>query len=331
MRAFLSACLCIAVSVAAQGFDADGAETLAPAAPVEKDSAATPPASAPAKTDSVDPAPPVAPPAIKTDSVASSLPASVDASAPPRPAAPMAPVAKPPAGAFAIGERADTTRTVRGPVRQIAIGLDTAGSSRDHRSTWAAVGLTLLLPGSGHRYLGHRTGAAVWMTTDLLLWSGVAVSWQMGRLYIQDATEIANRHAGASLGSDPDIELLETMRDWRSRRPVGGRRDSYDEALIQQGLPTDSRFPQDAAHDWDWGSPENPENNRHIASFEDALKGYRTSRIALTYAAGGLLVSRAIAVADILRIRRKSASRAGIHALVIPRFDGAQGIVAYRF
>lgn len=326
MRSFLFVCLCLAASAIAQGFDPDGAEALAPAASVKKDSAAPAPA---VRKDSA--AAPVAP--VATDSVAE-VAASPDTSAKTAvvaPVAPVVPMAKSSAGAFALGERADTAKAVRGPVRQISIGLDTTGASRDHRSTWAAVGLTLVLPGSGHRYLGHKTGAAVWMTTDLLLWSGLAVSWQMGKLYIQDATEIANRYAGASLGSDPDIELLETMRDWRSRRPVGGRRDSYDEALVQQGLPTDSRFPQDAAHDWDWGSPENPENNRHIASFEDALKGYRTSRIALTYAAGGLLVSRAIAVADILRIRRKSASRAGIHALVIPRFDGAQGILACQF
>lgn len=309
MSRFLSAILCAFAASAAFGADTDGAEVLAP-------SSATKPVPPVVVTDSVKHAP-----------VADGATPTAD-SAP----VPMAPVAVPARPApFVIEERADTARTPTRTVRTIAIGLDTAGTSRDHRSTWTAVGLSLLLPGSGHRYLGHKTGAAIWMTTDLMLWGGLAVSWQMGRMYIQDASEIANRYAGASLGSDPEIALLETMRDWRSRRPVSGRHDSYDEALIQQGLPVDSRYPEDAAHDWDWGSPENPENNRHIADFEDALKGYRTSRIALTYAAGGLLVSRAIAVADIIRIRRKSASRAGIHALVVPRFDGFQGMLACRF
>lgn len=309
MSRFLSAFLLAATASAAIAADTDGAEVLAPPA-------APAPAALPIVTDSV-----------KTAAVPDTASKAADSVA-----APMVPVAAPADPApFRIEERADTTRTTVSPVRTIAIGMDTAGTSRDHRSTWTAVGLTMLLPGSGHRYLGHKTGAAIWMTTDLMLWGGLAVSWQMGRMYVQDATEIANRYAGATLGSDPDIALLETMRDWRSRRPVSGRHDSYDEAMIQQGLPVDSRYPSDAAHDWDWGSPENPENNRHIADFEDALKGYRTSRIALTYAAGGLLVSRAIAVADIIRIRRKSASRAGIHALVVPRFDGFQGMLACRF
>lgn len=215
--------------------------------------------------------------------------------------------------------------------RTIAIGMDTTGRSRTGRSTWTAVGLTLLLPGSGHRYLGHRTGAAVWMTTDLVNWSALLVAARLGTLYLEDATEIANRHAGANLPADADPAFLEVVRDWRSRRPVEGRRDSYDEALLQQGLSTDSRFPNDAAHDWDWGSPENPENNRNIGRFEDALKGYRTSRLALSYAAGALLLSRTVAVADILRIRRKSASRAGLQAVVVPGPDGGTAVLSLRF
>lgn len=215
--------------------------------------------------------------------------------------------------------------------RTIAIGIDTTGRSRTGRSTWTAVGLTMLLPGAGHRYLGHKTGAAVWMATDLVNWSALLVAARLGAMYIEDATEIANRHAGANLDADADPAFLEVVRDWRSRRPVQGRRDSYDEALLQQGLPTDARFPNDEAHDWDWGSPENPENNRNIASFEDALKGYRTSRVALSYAAGALLLSRTIAVADILRIRRKSASRAGLQAVVVPRPDGGTAALSLRF
>lgn len=223
------------------------------------------------------------------------------------------------------------TPTPSPPVRTIAFGLDTTGASRDGRSTWAAVGLTLLLPGSGHRYLGHRHMAAAWMTTDLVGWSTLLVAWQLQGMYLEDAAGIANRYAGASLPSDPDPALLEIMRDWRSRRPVSGRRDSYDEALLLQGLAPDSRFPEDAAHDWDWGSPEDPANNAHIAHFEDALRGWRTSRIVVTYAAGALLLSRVVAVADILRIRRKSASRAGIHAAILPAPDGGTALVTLRF
>lgn len=228
----------------------------------------------------------------------------------------VAPVLSPPSG----------TRS-----RTIAIGLDTAGAGRSGRSTWAAVGLTLLLPGSGHRYLGHPRLAGVWMGMDLVTWSVLYGAWRTGALHLEDAAEIANRHAAARISSDPDPAFLEVVRDWRSRRPVSGRRDSYDEALLQQGLAPDSRFPEDAEHDWDWGTAEDPENNRHIAQFEDALKGWRTSRIVLNYAAGALLLSRAVAIADILRIQRASAARAGLQAHVIPLPDGGRAVVALRF
>lgn len=332
MRSILSMLFCAAALVHSAGADFEGAEVLVPSTPrVETKTAASAP-------DSAIVAAPVLPAAVardsalrdttERDSAVRDSAASQAVPAAPKALVPAASAAPP---SFIVTERRDTTRRVVAPVHTIAIAVDTAGASRNDRSTWAAVGLTLVLPGAGHRYLGHKTGAAVWMTADLVMWSALVIAWQMGDFYIEDATQIANRHAGASLGSDPEIAFLETMRDWRSRRPVGGRRDSYDEAMLQQGLAPDWRYPEDAAHDWDWGSPENPENNEHIAEFEDALKGYRTSRIALTYTAGALLLSRAIAVADILRIRRKSASRAGIQALVVPRLDGGQALLAYRF
>jgi len=246
----------------------------------------------------------------------------------------LAPLASPAPAPTLLAQPLPVRDSVKPPpkaFRTIAIAMDTVGSSRKGRSTWTAVGLTMLLPGAGHRYLGHNGGAALWMTGDLLTWSTLLVAWQMGSLYIEDATQIANRYAGALLNSDADLTLLETMRDWRSRRPVSGRRDSYDEALVQQGLATDSRFPNDDAHNWDWGSPEDPANNSHIGQFGDAIKGYRVSRLVVTYAAGALLLSRVVAVADIIRIRKMSASSAGIQAMVIPRADGGQAIVAYRF
>lgn len=319
MRFVLGVLLCAAALAHSAGTDSEGAEVLLP--PTPKADAKT---AAPIVASTAVPAAAARDSAMRGDSARDSAVSPVV----PALSVPAAHASPP---AFVVTERRDTTRRVVAPVHTIAIAVDTVGASRNDRSTWAAVGLTLVLPGAGHRYLGHKTGAAVWMTADLVMWSALAVAWQMGDLYIEDAAQIANRHAGAALGSDPEIAFLETMRDWRSRRPVAGRRDSYDEAMLQQGLAPNWRFPEDAAHDWDWGSPEDPENNKHIAEFEDALKGYRASRIALTYSAGALLLSRAIAVADILRIRRKSASRAGVQALVVPRLGGGQALLACRF
>lgn len=342
MRSLLALLLIPGLAFAAAGGSQDEerllGDTSSKAVPAPRPAAPDAPAtpSGRASTDSQTSAPPpaVSPQGTLPDSLAAASPVAVrgdtlpsDTLPPPSPAIlPLAiPSATPPLAAVPVGPRSNPS------VRTIAIGIDTTGRSRVGRSTWTAVGLTMLLPGAGHRYLGHRTGAAVWMTTDLVSWSALLVATRMGTLYLEDATEIANRHAGANLDADADPAFLEVMRDWRSRRPVEGRRDSYDEALLQQGLATDSRFPNDEAHDWDWGSPENPENNRNIARFEDALKGYRTSRVVLSYAAGALLLSRAVAVADILRIRRKSASRAGLQAVVVPGPDGGSAVVSLRF
>jgi hypothetical protein len=216
-------------------------------------------------------------------------------------------------------------------VRTVVIGLDTLGQSSAHRSAWTAVGLTALLPGTGHRYLGYPKKATPWMATDLALWGSVLASWKLGTLYRADAAEIANRYANAQLGSSPEDALLEAIGAWRSRHPSAGRRDSYDEALVQSGQSPTSRFPDDPAHDWDWGSPENPESNVRLRQFDASMRSLRMTKVAVAFASGGLVLSRVIAIADILRINRGTASRAGLHSIFVPAPDGGALLVAVQF
>ena len=224
-----------------------------------------------------------------------------------------------------------------GPVRSSSFGpagavveLDTSSSS-GRPSTAAAVGLSLLLPGAGHRYAGFKGTEPFYHAADLLGWTALFVSWQTGRSSMSNAAEIANRYAGASLGSSPDAALLSAMRNYRSRRPVAGRHDSYDEAQVLSGRATTTEFSDDAGHDWDWGATDNPDNNAHLRQFESQYRKWRASQVALYSAAGTLAVLRLAAAMDILRLQRSSISNAGISMEASPSPDGVQAALSWNF
>lgn len=215
-----------------------------------------------------------------------------------------------------------------GPSGEIAQPTD---STLLRRSTASAMGLSLLLPGMGHRWIGRSSRAPVFHALDLLGFTALVVSWQMGNRSLESATEIANRHAGSSLGEDPDKDLLSAMRNYRSRRPQAGRHDSYDEAMLLSGKSTTWQFPDDASHDWDWGSRENPDNDVNLRSFESQLRTWRASQVALYSAAGTLVVLRLAAALDVLRLNRSSAARAGIAFETSPIPGGMESKMAVNF
>ncbi len=283
------------------------------------DSARSAPDSAIASSDSL--------PAAKSDSVPHAaatpevLPGPVVVPAPP--AGPIGPVVGP------IGPVGPSGPVVYGPTTIVSI--DTSGSGTSDRSTLGAIGRSLLLPGWGHRYLGYRRNAIPYVSTDLAAWAGLFGSWLVGKSALANAANIANRHAGADLGSDPDPELVSAIRSYRSRRATMGRHDSYNEAMLLSGKDEQWQFPDDDAHNWDWGTRENPENDAHIRAFEDEVKIWRGTRVAIYSTVGVLALVRVVATMDVLRLTRSAASRAGIALETRPIPGGMDATLAVNF
>lgn len=252
---------------------------------------------------------------------------------PPGPVGPVGPVQVPAPSAFGpVGPVVPPAKS--GPVAigpTTMVGIDTAGSGTSRRSTLAAVGLSMVLPGWGHRYLGYTSKSTAYFASDLVGWAALFGAWMTGKAAVSNAAEIANRHAGARLGSDPDEDLLSAMRTYRSRRQAGGRHDSYNEAMVLSDKSPEFEFPDDDAHNWDWGSRENPENDAHIRSFENQLRLWRGTRVALYSTAGALAVVRVVAAMDVLRLTRSAASRAGISLDTRPLPGGLDATLAVNF
>ena len=268
------------------------------------------------------------------DTTRAKSPARLDSVLHPAAAVPVGPVSAPgpvqPGPVVRPGPVVVPSSTVSfGPSGAI-ITVDTASTAHGP-STLAAVGLSLLLPGAGHSWIGSSSSAPAYHALDLLGWAALFISWQYGNTALSSAAEIANRYAGASLGSSPDPSLLSAMRSYRSRRPEGGRHGSYDEALVLSGKSTNSQFPDDASHDWDWGSNENPDNNAHLRAFDDQYQRWRTSQVTLYYAVGTLAALRLVAALDVIRLQRASAARAGVALDIGPTLGGMDARISWAF
>lgn len=248
----------------------------------------------------------------------------------PGPVGPVGPVQIPAASTFGpVGPVSSSSRVIAGPT--VMVGIDTLGSGTSRRSTAAAVGLSLVLPGWGHRYLGYTSRATPYFASELVGWVALFGSWMTGKAALSNAAEIANRDAGAMLGSNPNEDLLSAIRSYRSRRQVGGRHDSYNETMVLSGKSPEFQFADDDAHNWDWGTRENPDNDRHIRSFENQLRLWRGSRVASYSTIGALAVVRVVAAMDVLRLTRSAASRAGISLDTRPLPGGMDATLAVNF
>jgi hypothetical protein len=211
--------------------------------------------------------------------------------------------------------------------RMVVVGLDTNDRKVAKKSVWAAVGLSLLLPGAGEQYLGATGRARFFFTTELFYVAAAYISWRNQEDAMVSARELANRYAGAQ-ADGKSLDYLELMSQYRSRRPVGSRHDSYDEAMLLSGQSPERQFANVPEYTWDWGSTENPENDSHLRSFESQLRVYRASRVALSFSVGAMAVSRLVSLADVLWLRRRAA---WVDAEITPTIQGAAGRLAWRF
>jgi len=267
-------------------------------------------------------------PDIATDSSASKPAAQVA----PGPVGPVV-IPSPPVGPVGfsgpVGPVANPVTTVIGP--SMIVEIDTAGSGTSGRSTPTAMGLSLLVPGWGHRYLGYKGRATPYFATDLVGWVALFGAWATGRSALTNAAELANRYAGAQLGSNPDPSLLAAMRTYRSRRQLAGRNDSYNQNMVLSGKDPEFEFPDDDAHNWDWGTREYAGSDEHIRSFESQVRLWRGTQVAIYSTAGALALVRLVAAMDVLRLNRSAASRAGISLETRPVPGGMDATLAVNF
>lgn len=220
---------------------------------------------------------------------------------------------------------------------QVVISVDDNVSKNSDKSWWKAMGASALLPGMGELYLGEQKFVRPFVWTDVALWVTAIGSYFIGERYVTSAHGYAVRHAGLNTSSK-NVDMLNTVGDYRSRGGVDGQNSSpdmdedYNQAMIRAGKKIDEDL--SAEIQWDWGSSDNPETSEHIDEYKSRLRHYRVSRIVFQASVGALVLNRVVSMLNTIRVYRRTSSKAFSERIeFVPEFyeDGSGLLMNVKF
>ncbi len=186
--------------------------------------------------------------------------------------------------------------------REITIEIDTTRARNADRSLGLALLGSALLPGAGEAYLGESRTARNFLLAEAGFWAGVFIAWHVRDSHMQSARNFASEYAGAD-ASRCGASCLELMASYRSYYEKEHRQDSYELAQVLAGQPMANLSP------WDFGSSNTPENTRNWNEYQSIMRHYRGAKVALSFAAGALVLNRAASMANTLRTYRRTSGR----------------------
>ncbi|MBN2607729.1 MAG: hypothetical protein JXA64_01335 [Candidatus Fermentibacteraceae bacterium] len=177
----------------------------------------------------------------------------------------------------------------------LLIVLLTAGTAQAVSSRGGAMLRSALLPGWGQMHLGHGTRGLVFMSLDLVTWTGVGLSYLEGTFKRDDYTWLAMSEAGISVdGLSGDF--LDDLSDFDSSMEY----NDYIHRLARYYYPDDPEAQRDyyeshakyGDESWDWSS--DAARAQFASRLQDSREWFRRS----LYIAAFALVNRAVSVID---------------------------------
>jgi hypothetical protein len=191
-------------------------------------------------------------------------------------------------------------RASEGP--EITIELDTARARNADKSLGLALLASSVLPGAGQAYLGERRSAQSFLLAEAGFWAGLFITYQTRESYMQSARNYASQYAGADAAGQGE-GYLERLAAYRSYREKEHRQDSYELSQVLSGQPV-LDMPE-----WDFGSSNTPENTARWKEYQSVMRHYRGAKVAMSFAAGALVLNRAASVAHALRAYRRTSGK----------------------
>jgi hypothetical protein len=182
------------------------------------------------------------------------------------------------------------------------------------KSLGAALGLSLLLPGSGEAYLGNKFRQKVFISTELTAWLLTGTAYVLREQYKSTAHAYAIRWAGAT-GAPKNLEYMERMETFRSRNGVEnqpnalGEFDNYNLYMERNELAIDNEYPNEKPYLWDWGTSDDSENTRRWNRYGEILSKYRRAEIALKASVGALILNRVISAISVVQLYKSNSLR----------------------
>jgi len=153
-----------------------------------------------------------------------------------------------------------------------------------------AVLLTMLVPGSGHFYMGQKGRGEVFMGAEAVAWAGFFAFRIYGNWREDDYIRYAEEHAGIDPeGKDDDFYGRLSFYDSREDYNTAGR--LYN--------PGDPYYPDTPEYYWMWDSQTSREYYRDIRN--SSQSSYRKA----TFMIGVAVANRIIAAIDVFRLAGK--------------------------
>lgn len=193
------------------------------------------------------------------------------------------------------------------------ISIDTTMSQNSDKNLLGALGLSLILPGAGEKYLNTDKRSHVFMWTDFALLGLTGISYAFGEGYLSSAQSYSVRYGGAT-NPKRDLNFLELMGEYESRGGHTGMNSSpegyedYNQSMIRKGLDIEKEYPNTETFSWDWGISDNPENQKNLNKYNKMLSNYRVSKIIFQASIGALVLNRLVSMIDVIQIHRSTAN-----------------------
>jgi len=169
-------------------------------------------------------------------------------------------------------------------------------------STLKAVGLSVLVPGTGHWYLGRRDRARLFFGMEAAGWASFAAFLWFSNQRQGDYQNFAVAHAGVDPAGKEE-------QFWRSLTFYENR-DEYNR--IGRVTNLDNPFyPENAFYNWQWDSPD----SRH--HFRNLRNSSKTAHRRAIFTLALLGVERLVAAADAYRISKKMNAKASTGELEV--------------
>ena len=155
------------------------------------------------------------------------------------------------------------------------------------KSPWAAVGLSLLLPGAGHVYADAPGRAKVFLGAEVAIWSLALIFHQRDVWKSEDAVNYAVAHAQLQ-PEGKDDDFLERLEFYQNR-------DEYNTAgrIIDPSRPY---IPDTPENYWQWDETANRDAYRDMRNSADVAERNRT------FALCAALLNRVVSSVDAFRI-----------------------------
>jgi len=186
--------------------------------------------------------------------------------------------------------------------REFTVEVDTARGRNSEKSLGLALLASAVLPGTGEAYLGEDRSARAFWIAEASFWAGLIIATRIKSDNMQSARNYASEYAGADAAGQ-GAAYLERLATFRSYREKEHRQDSYElnQVLTSQAV--------ESMPDWDFGASGTPENTAHWNEYKSIMRHYRGAKVAISFAAGALVLNRAASIAHTLRVYRRTSGR----------------------